>query len=140
MGQVTLQSLSPKHKEALSLMAQGVSRPLIAQITGFDEEYLPFIARQEVAQEWLRSLRQFSEAQFQSLYAKSVEVVADLLSNGTEDARLKAAKLQLEYGAPREAASSATDRLEKLGNRILKILETQRGRTIDGQAQLVEAE
>jgi hypothetical protein len=140
MSQVTLQNLSPKHKEALSLMAQGVERHLIATITGFDEDYLPFIARQEVAQAWLREVRQFSEAQFQALYATSVSVVADVLTNGTEDGRLKAAKLQLEYGAPREAAASSNDRLERLGNRLLKLLETQQGRTRDGQAQLVAEE
>jgi hypothetical protein len=119
-------------------MAQGVERPLIAQITGFEEDYLPWIARQEVAQEWLRGVRQFSEAQFQSLYSKTVEVVADVLTNGTEDGKLKAAKLQLEYGAPREAASGASDRLERLGTRLLKILDNQIGRTLDGQAQRID--
>ena len=46
--QVQLKKLGTKHREVLSLVAQGLSRTDVASIVGFTPEYISWLVRQDV--------------------------------------------------------------------------------------------
>lgn len=133
-----LQSLTPRHKQAMALLAQGVDRSTIGQVCDFAPEYVSWLARQEICREYLREMQVFSEAQLSALFSQSVDVIREVLQTGSEDGRLKAAKLQMEATgrlgarvAPPE--SQPDDRLERLGERLLKLLKVNQERVLDVQ-------
>ena len=129
---ITLKELGPRHKQVLSLLAQGVTRQQIAEITDYTPEYVTWLARQPICQDYLRQVNEFVDIRLQSLGEKVVEVITDTLDHGSSKERLSAARLQMEatgrLGAYREAAhvSPSEERLERLSNRLLDLLRTQR--------------
>ena len=141
-----LQKLSPKHKEALSLLAQGTPRPVIEQITGVGAEYLTWLLRQPVCKEYLQGLTEYADARLAALYDKSVDVIAEGMAVGNTDEKLKAAKLQLEaigkVGRQRDPVGTAPspDRLRQLAERLVSLLQTTRNRTLEGEATVVESQ
>ena len=76
----------------------------------------------------------------EAMFSQSVEVIADTMQNGTEDGRLKAAKLQLEatgrvgrFQVEPHGGSCGGDRLEQLAERLVGFLHKRRAETIDGE-------
>jgi hypothetical protein len=140
--QVTqLQKLSPKHKEVLSLIAQGVARGEVAEITEFTPEYISWLLRQEVCQGYLQEIREYVDFRLHAMTGESVDAIQDTLRNGASDDRLKAAKLQLEtvgvIGSGKlapQVRESTSDHLAVLATRLVELLHTSHGKVYDGQS------
>lgn len=88
-----LKKLGPKHKQAASLLAQGVGREQIARIVGVSPEYVTWLSRQPVFRTYIREMSEFVDTRLQALFDKGVEVLADTMKAGTEMGRLRAAQL-----------------------------------------------
>lgn len=144
---VTLQKLSQKHKDVLALLAQGVGRTEIASVCGFTPEYVTWLAKQPVCKPFLEELKGFVDFRLVALTERSVDVIAETMNIGSQEDKLKAAKLQLEAtgrlgrdrGQP--VGESTAGRLESLAERLVGLLENKRkGVTYDGQStEVVEA-
>lgn len=138
---VTLQKLSQKHKDVLALIAQGVGRTEVAAVCGFTPEYVTWLSKQEVCGAYLAELKQFVDFRLQAMTEQSADVIADTMRSGSNDDKLKAAKLQLEVtgriGRDRPSNApldNAAGRLENLANRLVNLLDNKRkGVTYDGQ-------
>lgn len=141
-----LQSLSVRHREAISLICQGVKRTEVGQICGFEPEYVSWIMRQEVAKEYLKEMNEVVDFRLQALTEESVDTIAEVMKTGAGDERLKAAKLQLEsigrIGAGKNAmplAQSAPDHLEQLAQRLVSLVKkAKEGVIIDVEVQTTE--
>jgi len=141
---VQLQKLSPRHKEALSLLAQGVKRDLVGKLCDFAPEYITWLARQPVCQAYLREMNELQSVRLEALFEKSVDVIADTLQEGTEDGKLKAARLHLEVtgrvgrGAGQAQAPTEGDFLEVLAQRLVGLQRKVRERTYEGESKVIE--
>lgn len=91
-----LKKLKQKHKTMVALHLQGLKRDQIAQLAGCVPEYVSMIIAQPIVQEYLRDLEQYMDNRLRSLYGKSVDAIDSVLTSGSDDAKLKAARLQME--------------------------------------------
>lgn len=137
---VELKELSQKHKTAMSLLAQGLGRTEIASIVDYTPEYITWLAKQPLCKAYLQELTQYVDARLVALYEKSVDVMADAMTVGNMDEKLRGARLQLEatwrVGRMRDAGPSGPaddDRLERLAQRLVTLLHVQRERTVNGE-------
>lgn len=131
-GGVILQKLSVRHKQAMALLAQGVDRVSIASLVDYSPEYITWLTRQPLCQDYLRQMNEHVQVRLDALFDKSVEVIAQAMDNGTVDERLKAARLQMEAthrlgkGAGTDSPVGDDDRLEQLAQRLVGLLRTKR--------------
>lgn len=93
---IILRKLSLRHKQAISLVLQGMSRSDAAEATGFVPEYITFLLQQPIAREYIAHINRAVGAQLEALYGKSVEAIAGGLRASDPDVKLRAAKLQLQ--------------------------------------------
>jgi len=91
-----LKKLSARHKQAAALLAQGVKRELIAAAIQCTPEYVTMLSQQALFQQYLQEMQQVADVRLRALFEKSVDVVAEVLTSGTPDERLRAARLQME--------------------------------------------
>ena len=136
LPKVQLQKLSQQHKDVMSLIAKGVGRQEVASIVGFTPEYVTWLCRQAVCQEYLQGIIAVVDFRLQAMTQDSVEAIHDVLKNGAPDARMKAAKLQLEavgkIGAGKNAAQlhpTAPDHLQQLADRLVNLLKSSQPST-----------
>lgn len=134
---VVLQKLSQKHKQVLSLVAQGLDRQTIAQVVDFVPEYVTWLVRQPVCQEYLREMIGYNDSRLLALTERSVDAISDVLANGSHEDQLKAAKLQLtaigKVGRAQAPVSAKfdEDRLERLAERLVALQSNVRERTLN---------
>lgn len=140
---VLLKELSPKHKQVVALLVQGVNRQTIAELCEFTPEYITWLGRQPLCQAYFRELNEFADVRLQALAGKTVDVISEAMDNGSHENQLRAAKLQMEAtgrigrykenqpGKPNE------ERLIQLGERLINLLQSQRGKVIDNETQTV---
>lgn len=141
-----LKELSPKHKQVAALLVQGVERQVIAELTEFKPEYITWLGRQPLVVAYLKELEEYANIRLVALADKRTDVISDILNNGSNEDRLKAAKLQMEatglLGRPRESSGgdreNEDERLARIGARLVNLLKDQRGRVIDGEAITVQ--
>ena len=141
-GVYQLKELSPKHKQVAALLVQGVERQVIAQLTDFTPEYITWLGRQSLVVAYLRELEEYANIRLVALADKRTDVISDILNNGSNEDRLKAAKLQMEstgvIGRPRESGGgdkeNEDERLARIGARLVNLLQVQRGRVFNGEA------
>lgn len=93
---IILKKLSLRHKQAISLVLQGESRELAAEVAGFVPEYITFLLQQPVAKEYIAHINRAVSTHLEALYGKSVEAIAGGLRASDPDVKLRAAKLQLQ--------------------------------------------
>lgn len=94
-AKIQLKRLSPRHRQALALLSQGLSRADTAEAVGYRPEYISWLLRQEVAQVYIREMNEASNAQLTSMFSQSVDSIGRALQNGSIDQQLAAAKLQM---------------------------------------------
>lgn len=141
---VQLKKLSPKHKEVMSLLAQGVERQVIAKMCRITPEYVTWLARQPLCREYIKEMSEFVDARLEALFNKTADVIAETLECGTEDGKLKAARLQLEVtGRVGKNSGQATpplegDFLESLAERLVGLQRNVRRRILDGEVTDVQ--
>lgn len=143
---IQLKKLGEKHKQVLSLIAQGEDRQTISAITGYTPEYVTWLTKQDVCQEFLRDMISIAETSLKAQFCKSVEVLGDTLKNGSEEGKLKAVKLNFE-ATGRIGKLQATpnnpgqpDRLTVLAERLVTLLHQTREKEVQGEVLSVETE
>ena len=143
-----LAKLSQKHKEALSLVAQGVSREDVGSLVGFAPEYVTWLVRQDVCKEYLQGIMAVVDFRLAAMTSESVDVIQDVLKCGSHDNQLKAAKLQLEAVGrvgtgklPQGGSSAAPDHLQVLADRLVGLLKNAKqttGEVYENEAEAIE--
>ena len=128
-----LQKLSPKHREVLSLIAQGVKREEVAAITDYAPDYISWLLAQDVCKAYLDEMNAVVDFRLVAMTAQSVDTIADVMQFGSSDERLKAAKLQLEaigrVGAGKSDqrnTAASPDHLQQLADRLVGLLKSSR--------------
>lgn len=138
-----LKTLSPKHKQAMALLAQGLDRVSIAEYCQFTPEYITMLARQPLCRAYLKEMSDYADAQLVGLSEASVGAIADTLRLGTADERLKAARLQMEAtgrigrGRPDENVA-VPGQLEALAERLTSLLSKARKQEDIEDVQIIE--
>lgn len=132
-GAYQLKELKPKHKNVLSLVAQGVNRGQIAQICDITPEYVSMLCKMPICKQYIAGLNEVVALQLEGMFGKSVEAISDALDNGSVEERLKGARLQLEatkrLGRPADIVpqtSSTEERLLRLSERLTSLIVDRR--------------
>lgn len=120
---IELRKLSQKHKTIVSLHLQCVRREDIARIVGCTPEYVSFVVRQPLAQEYARTIEQYMDARLRSLYSKSVDAIQSALESESHDAALKAARLQLEAIGKLKSDKDSRESAEDVVSKILSAVQ-----------------
>lgn len=142
-----LKELKPTHRQVATLIAQGMKNIQVAALVGITPEYVSMLLRQPLMRNYIAELNLVTGARLEASFTKSVDVILDVMENGTEKGKLQAARLQLEatkrigrIDPNVDRGDAAVDRLELLANRLLA-LQPNRGRVLneDG-SEITEAE
>lgn len=91
-----LKKLSNRHKQAAALLAQGVKREIIAAAVQCTPEYVTMLTQQALFQQYLEEMERVADVRLRALFERSVDVVAEVLNTGSNDEKLRAARLQME--------------------------------------------
>jgi len=131
-AKIELKELGPRHKQVISLLAQGVPRQTVAVMTEYTPEYVTWLTRQPVCQAYLKEINDFVDVRLLSLGEKAVDAITDALETGSHENKLRAAKLQMEATGrigrfkSETPTSPSEERLERLSNRLVSLLMTHR--------------
>jgi DNA-binding CsgD family transcriptional regulator len=128
-----MKALKPRHRQIASLLAQGAKRQEIAAAMGVTPEYVTMLQQQPLMKDYIREMCEVVGVRFEALFGQAVEVISDVMKNGNDSNRLKAARLQME-GTGRVGSrdrrpsgdSGAESRLEKLAERLLYLQSGKR--------------
>lgn len=127
-GKWELTKLKPIHMTVASLFAQGKKNTEIAAIAGCTPQYVGMLLRQPLVKAYVSQMCEVVGTRLEALFAQSVEVISDAMTNGTTGEKLKAARLQLEATKrigrvdPNVAGTGANvDRLERLAERLIDL-------------------
>ena len=93
---VILKKLSNKHKQAIALVLQGMSRADVSEAVGFVPEYVTMLLQQPLAKEHIANVNRALDTQLEGLYGKSVEAISKGLNHQDPDVALRAAKVQMQ--------------------------------------------
>ena len=143
---ITLQKLGPKHRQVMSLLAQGVDRQTIASICDITPEYVTWLGGDPLCKAYLKEMSRFVDARFEAMYERSADIVSDAMSQGTVDERLKAARMQLELTGrvgrvvPAAPEGGSIDRLEQLARRLEGLVDKAHlGKTYENEPDVSDA-
>jgi hypothetical protein len=114
-----LKRLSLRHKQAISLVLQGMSRADAGEACGFVPEYITFLLQQPLAREYIAHVNRAVSSQLDALYGKSVEAIAGGLTALDPDVKLRAAKLQLQTTGRLEPDEGSRETAEDVVSKIL---------------------
>jgi hypothetical protein len=141
-GRYQLKKLKTKHRQVLSLIAQGEPRWKVASLCDITPEYVTMLCAMPICQAYLSEMTQAAGVQLEAMFVKSVDVISNAMEVGDIGDQLKAARLQMEATKRIGAAGATTlnigdggDRLERLANRLIGLLDNKQvasGRTVDG--------
>lgn len=124
-----LKELKPVHRHVASLYAQGFKRQQISAICDITPEYVTMLIAQPLVKEYIAQMCAIADTQVNALVPKSVDVLADVLSNGTEKGKLTAVRTVLEVtkriGAKTVEQKDPEDQNERLARLSEKLLDLQ---------------
>jgi len=147
-----MKELKPKHKQVCAMLAQGIDRRTISNVVGVTPEYITMLSKQPLMKEYIAEMCQAAGLQLDAMFVQSVEVISEVMANGSPKERVAAARLQMEAtkrigsgsSIPKEIIDT-NDRLARLAERLLylqggvtKTIETRRN--IDGIFQEITVE
>jgi len=128
-----MKKLKPKHRDICALLAQGFKNVQIAAVTGVTKEYVSMLQRQPLIKQEIARLCEIAGTRMEALFVQTTEAVADVLANGKDADRMKAARLQMEVTGRVGTRNSriadqvpADERLERLAGRLIDLLGTNR--------------
>jgi hypothetical protein len=150
-----MKELKPKHKQVCAMLAQGIDRRTISNVVGVTPEYITMLSKQPLMKEYIAEMCQAAGLQLDAMFVQSVEVIREVMANGSPKERVAAARLQMEAtkrigsgsSIPKEIIDT-NDRLARLAERLLylqggvtKTIETRRNTdgifqeiTVEGQS------
>lgn len=112
--------LTPKHRQILSLHAQGMRRAEIGALCKCTPEFVSMLASTDSGKAYLKELEGYLDGRMRALYKKTIDAVEDQLENGRGADKLAAAKLQLQVtgklGKEKDEAESAEDVIQRIMN------------------------
>lgn len=147
-----MKELKPKHKQVCAMLAQGIDRRTISNVVGVTPEYITMLSKQPLMKEYIAEMCQSAGLQLDAMFVQSVEVISEVMANGSPKERVAAARLQMEAtkrigsgsSIPKEIIDT-NDRLARLAERLLylqggvtKTIETRRN--TDGIYQEIPVE
>jgi len=142
-----LKVLKPKHRQVAALIAQGLQNKRVADIVGVTPEYVSMLLKQPLVILEITRLCDIAGTRMEALFEKTVDVIADAMSNGSRGEQLKAARLQLEatkrIGRPdplRGENTPGADRLLALSERLVGLLGNVRGGHGEANEKIEEGE
>lgn len=131
-GRYQLKKLKTKHRQVLSLIAQGEPRWKVAALCDITPEYVTMLCAMPICQAYLAEMTQAAGVQLEAMFVKSVDVISNAMENGDTGDQLKAARLQLEatkrIGRPADIAphtTSTEDRLVRLAERLTALIPSR---------------
>lgn len=146
-GTFVLKKLRPKHLDVASLFAQGISNKEIALIVGYRKEYIPVLLRQPLIVAEVRKRSEVHALRLEAMFGKAVDAVGAALQEGNTAEKLKAVRIHGEltkriggrgdFQSP--SSESSEDRLGRLAERLVGLLEKQQTVAIDNQEKRNEA-
>ena len=138
-----MKTLKPWHKQAASMMAQGIDRDTIATVLDCTPEYVSMLARQPKVREYIRDMCQIADLQLEGMFVETVKVIGDTLANGNGKERIQAARLQLEVtkriGSKGGDAPIREDTVNRLARLAEKLLYLQ-GNTPKPETDIIDLE
>ena len=112
--------LTPKHKQILSLYAQGMKRREIGAMCNCTPEFVTLLAGTEAGRAHLKELEEYMDGRMRNLYKKSIDAIEDQLETGKGADKIAAAKLQLQVtgklGRTTEEKETAEDVIQRIFN------------------------
>jgi len=125
-----LKELKPWHRQFCSLLAQGIDRETIARVLEITPTYASMLSKQPLVVAYIREMCQFANLQLEAQFAKSVEVIGEIMVSGANKDKLQAARLNAELthrigsgsGLPGDVVDT-NDRLVRLAERLLALQE-----------------
>lgn len=113
--------LTAKHRQMLSLFAQGVSRREIGALCKCAPEYVTMLAATDLGRAYLKEIEEHLDARMRGLYSKTIDAIEDQLDKGTGANKVAAAKLQLQVTGKLGRAQEETETAEDVIQRILQM-------------------
>jgi hypothetical protein len=93
--QFQLKKLLPWHKQAASLLAQGLGRGEISAALKCTPEYITMLSHQKLFSEYVQHMTGFADIQLQALFEKGVGVLGTAMREGSMSEKIDAAKTVL---------------------------------------------
>lgn len=113
--------LTPKHKQILSLVAQGMKYRDIGSLCKCTPQLIVMLGACSKGQEYLSFIEQQMDIRLRGLYSKSVDAIDDQLSNGSGENKLRAAKLQMQATGKLGKEAEKVDTAEDVIQRIMQL-------------------
>lgn len=124
-----LKKLKPVHRQIAALVAQGEKNVKVAALCGVTPQYITMLLRQPIFIREIQDRAAAAGIQLEALFAQSVEVLGDVLKDGSEAGKLKASRLVMEAtkrigsrDAPTPSNGNTEERLFLLANRLVDLL------------------
>lgn len=110
--------LTPKHRQILSLYAQGMKRYEVAAFCRVTPAMVTLLAKSEKGKAYLSEIEEHMDGRLRALYSRSVDAIEDQLVNGKGENKLKAAALQMKatgkLGQAQEDQETAEDVIQRI--------------------------
>lgn len=140
-----IKQLRPQHKQAASLIAQGMKYKEVASIMDFTPEYISMLMAQPLFRSYVDEMCKVAGTRLEAMFPKAVEVIAEVMERGSEKGKLAAVRLQLEatkrIGRPDTSPRGVEDnvgRLEKLAERLVALQSNVRARLIKPGEEIID--
>lgn len=140
-----LKKLTPKHKDICAMIAQGIGRQQIAAVCKITPEYVTMLTKQPVCIAYIKEMNEFAGLQLEASFSQVVEVIQDVMKEGSGKEKLAAARLQLEVtgrvgskGAAAGNTVNADDRLVGLAERLVGLLAGAKAQSVATIDQEIE--
>jgi len=88
--------LTPKHRQILSLYAQGMKREEIGSLCKCTPQLVTILAGCDLGRSYLTGIEVAMDQELRGLYGASVQAIREQLTVGSGENKLKAAKLQMQ--------------------------------------------
>lgn len=113
--------LTPKHRQILSLYAQGMKREEIGNFCHCTPALVTMLARTDIGRAYLQSIEETMDQRLRALYSKTIDAIDDQLCNGRGADKIAAAKLQLQATGKLGTRQEETETAEDVIQRILAL-------------------
>lgn len=132
-----LQKMTERHRSICALLAQGLPQSTVATMCGISAQYVRILLKQPLCMAYIKELSTIAGVQLESLFPKTVEVIADVMQVGNATEKLKAVRLhgeltkRLGSGGLPPQDNPSVDRLDRLADRLTTLLAQGKQRSIE---------
>lgn len=113
--------LTPKHKQILSLVAQGMKYQEIGSLCKCTPARIVQLVASPLGQQYLSYIEQQMDMRLRALFSKSIDAIEDQLTAGSGENKLRAAKLQMQATGKLREIGEKADTAEDVIQRIMEM-------------------